>query len=83
MDLQNTFYLMAIIFMSLLIIITLAVAVILFYIMKKIADVQKAIDKQIDRLNRFTADPADTAANIGAAVANTAINQVKRMIKKK
>jgi hypothetical protein len=83
MSLQDIYYVMSIVYMTILCVIAIAVAVLLFYIMKKIADLSRAVDQQIERLNRLTADPADTAANFGAAVANTAINRISKIIKKK
>lgn len=80
MNLQDIFYLTNIIFFALLIILLLGMVIIMFYIKKKIDDIHHTIDSKIEQLTKFTAEPTDAAASLGAAAAGIAINKAKEFM---
>lgn len=67
MDLQNTFYLMAIILMSFGIVLLIAAVVLLFYIRKKIADLHHYVEEKVDDVVGVAMRPVEKIANIGSA----------------
>jgi uncharacterized membrane protein len=66
MDLQNVFYIMAIILMSLGVIFMLATVVLLFYIKKKVTDLHDYTKLKIDEVVEITERPIRTITNFGA-----------------
>lgn len=76
MDLQNTFYVLAIIYMVLGIVILIGIGVGIFFIKKKIDEIQKMIQEKINAFSQ----PAEMAMNMGSVVAGAAIEKVKSMI---
>jgi hypothetical protein len=64
MDLQNTFYVLGIIFMTLSILILLGIAILLFYIKKKITDLHDLVEQRIAEFTKLTIDPLKKASNI-------------------
>jgi uncharacterized membrane protein len=79
MDLQNTFYTLAIIFMILGIILLIGIAVLLFYIKNKISDIHENVNQKI---NKFV-EPAEIAMGIGSVVAEGAAKKVRKLLKGK
>lgn len=80
MSLQDLFYLTNIIFFTLLNLILLGILVLMFYIKKKIDDMQRTIETGVHRL---TDNTAETVVDIGAAVTGAAINKAKEVFGKK
>lgn len=78
MDLQTTFYVMGITFMSLFIILFIALLVLVFYIWRKVSRLQQFIEEKIDD---FTNRPGELAVDIGTAVVNKAVKKVKSFMK--
>lgn len=64
MDLQNTFYLLGIIYMVLGIFILIGIVVLLFYIKKKIGDLHDFVELRIDQLTDVTLKPVRKASHI-------------------
>ncbi len=64
MDIQNTFYLLGIIFMVLGIFILIGIVVMLFYIKKKIGDIHNFIELRVDELTSLTLKPVKNAADM-------------------
>ena len=67
MDLQNTFYVLGIVFMTLSILILLGIAILLFYIRKKITDLHDLVESKITEFTELTIDPIKKASNIARA----------------
>ncbi len=68
--LQTVFYVMGIIFMTLSVLILVAIGLLLFYIKKKVFDIAKNIEEKL------------MAFEVGAQVAHSAVEKVRRMIRK-
>jgi hypothetical protein len=64
MDLQDTFYVLAIVYMSLMLLITIALAIAVFIIKKKINDIHQKIDAKLAVVNNIAHLGSDI---IGAA----------------
>lgn len=64
MDLQTVFYVMGIVFMSLMIAIMIAMVLVVFYIKRKIDRIQQDIEDKINMLFK----PADIAVEVGSQV---------------
>ena len=83
MNLQNTFYVIGIMCMGLYTILFLVIAVVLFYIWKKISDIQKEVEARMEDLKDIFRNPKQAAADMGASAASSAINQVAEWIRPK
>ncbi len=66
MHLQDIFYIMAIALMSLGVIFMLTMVILLFYIKKKITDLQKYITWKVDNIVSLVERPLKTVTNFGA-----------------
>lgn len=82
MDLQNTFYFLGIIFMSLSIGILVAIVVLLFVIIYGIRNIHKNIVDTIDTFTNKATQSSDLAVNIGSAVAGSVIKKAKKVLDK-
>jgi Sec-independent protein translocase protein TatA len=78
MDLQNTFYIVGIIYMTLYTLLLIAVIVLLIYIKKKVTELTENIQEKINTIQDMASHPKETAASFGAAVAQTAFEKVSR-----
>jgi cell shape-determining protein MreC len=83
MDLQNTFYVVAIVFMTLFILLFIGVVVLMFVIQRKLSALYTSIDEKISSVKYAMDRPREIAASIGAAVADKAINSIGKMTSKK
>lgn len=81
--LQNTFYSIGIIFMTLYTLLLIAIVVLLFYIKKKITEVIKHVEDKLDAVKTLASHPRETAAVVGEAVADTALTEVAKFAKLK
>lgn len=61
MDLQNTFYALGIVMMSLTLIILIALAILVFYIWRKISKIQQQIEEKIEEV---TEHPMEMGAKL-------------------
>ena len=78
MDLQNTFYALGILFMSMGLVVLIGMAVLLFYTFKKIGELQKQIQGKIDYI---TTNPAELASNFGASLLTSTYRKVRRALR--
>jgi hypothetical protein len=82
MDLQNTFYLLGIIFMSFSILILLSIVVLLFLIINGIRGIHKNINDKIDLFAERATSSSNLAVDIGTAVAGSVIKKAKQAFDK-
>jgi hypothetical protein len=80
MSLQNWFYLTNIIVMVLAIVLLAALVVLVFYIMRKFGQLSDNISRRVDAVGKIVDDPADLAAEVGAAMAEKGVRQIKKFI---
>lgn len=76
MDLQTVFYTLGIIFYIFSILILMGIAVGIFFMYRKVNQIYKEIDEKISYVKRLANDPAELAANMGAAVASSTIGKL-------
>lgn len=77
MSLQDWFYTIGLIYMTLGIILLLALVVFVFYIKKKVDELQRTFEEKMAIISRITSHPAETAVDIGASLADLAIDKIK------
>ncbi|MBP9719540.1 MAG: hypothetical protein KBD46_03645 [Candidatus Levybacteria bacterium] len=75
MDLQTTFYIMGITFMSLFAILFISMLVLVFYIWRQVSQLQQFIEEKIDDI---TNRPGEYAVDIGTAVVSSAVKKAKK-----
>lgn len=80
MTLENTFYVLGIITMSLSLLLLIVIVVLLFYIKKKITDVTKNIEDKLRLVKDIATHPKETAVAVGEAVADVALSRAGKMI---
>lgn len=68
MDLQNTFYLLGIVYMVLGILLLISIIVLLFYIKVKIGKLQDFIEERINDLLQLTIKPMKKAADTALGI---------------
>jgi uncharacterized membrane protein len=73
-DLQTTFYSLGIIFMSLSILLLIGLVVLVFYIWKKVTQMQKMIEGKIEDIS---SRPGEIAGEIGAKVVGEAVKKAQ------
>ena len=78
MDLQHIFYLTTIVMEFLTIFLLAALVVFVFYIMKKIGQLSDNVNRKIESVGRIVDDPGNVAMEIGAAIAATSIQRLKK-----
>lgn len=83
MNLQDIFYAVAIITMSLITVFLLGLVIAAFYIRIKIGEVADAVRDVLKDTKRIVANPQRIASTLGEAVVDTAVNQVEKIIKPK
>lgn len=64
MDLENTFYIMGIVYMALNILLLIGIVVLLFYIKKKVSDVYDQIESKIDDISDFVTSPVHKTVDV-------------------
>lgn len=77
MTLQDFFYVVGLIYMSLGIILLIALVIAVFYIKRRIDVLHKTFDSKLEMIGRITSHPAESAADFGASLAEAAIEKVK------
>ncbi len=83
MTLQNTFYILGIIFMVMNIAILLGMVVGIFIIKKKIEEIHKAIEEKIATVKEVTSQPAMMARGAGSTAASIISFGLKRAFGRK
>jgi hypothetical protein len=76
MDLQNTFYIVAIVFMILHILLLLGIAVTLYVIKRKISEVSATVEERFYLVKEAITNPGQIARGLGAIVANKALEKI-------
>ena len=82
MDLQNTFYILGIVCMSLFIVLLLVIIGMLLYIQRKISLLSELVQLKVDAVKEAITNPGEIALTVGTAVAGKALNQVSKLFKK-
>jgi hypothetical protein len=75
MDIQTTYYILGIIFMSMCIVLLTGMLILVFYIWRKVTQMQQLIEEKIDDI---TNNPGEIVTDIGAAVVSKAVKQAKK-----
>ena len=83
MSLQDTFYIIGIICMTLYTLLLIVIVVLLFYIKKKITDMYKIVEEKIETAKEIITHPKRAAVVVGATVADVALSKAEKFIKKK
>ncbi len=83
MTLQNTFYVIGIICMTLYTLLLIAIVVLLFYIKAKITEVTKQVQAEFNQIKEIVSHPKEVAANVGAAMASTALHEASKLMQRK
>lgn len=79
MELQTIFYILGIVCMSLSLILLISLVVLVFYIWKKVVELQKLIEEKI---NDISNRPVEIASEIGAKVVTQAVKKAKSYFEK-
>lgn len=66
--------------MTLLIIIMIAIGVMLYYVKEKIDELARSINHKVQIITDKVTHPGDLVADMGVAVATSAIKRVKKII---
>lgn len=77
--LQNIFYIVSIVTMTLMTILFFVVIVSLFYIRAKIGEAIDVIEKRLKEFKGIVTHPKKMADTVGEAIIDTAVNQVSKM----
>jgi hypothetical protein len=83
MNLQDTFYIVGIISMTLYTLLLIAIIILLFYIRKKVSDLAENISKKFEVINDIIKHPKEVATSVAAGVAETALTHVVDFVKSK
>lgn len=75
MTLQNTYYILGIVTMSLNILLLIAIVVLLFYIKRKITDITQNIQDKLSLAKEVIKHPKATASVVGGAVEDVALKK--------
>lgn len=78
MSLQDIFYIVGIIFMTILIILMAGIIVLLFYIKSKITELTAHIERKITETKEAVLKPQKIAGTIGAALANIIFRRFRK-----
>lgn len=82
MSLQDLFYIVGLVYMSMGIVLLVALVFAVFYIKKRIDDLHKSFDKKLEFAQHVIHKPAESAVDIGAQFAEAAIEKVKDVLEK-
>ena len=83
MNLENVFYVMAIFYMTLGIIILIMLVVAVFYIKQKVTEMEKMVKEKIDIISEVASHPGEAAVGLGAAMAGAAVEKIKTAFESK
>lgn len=81
MSLQDIFYLTNTIVMILAIILLAALVILVFYIKQKFGQLVDNINRRVDAVGKIVDDPADVAAEMGAAMAEKGVREIKKLFR--
>ncbi|MGE5042354.1 MAG: hypothetical protein ACM3IJ_05645 [Candidatus Levyibacteriota bacterium] len=83
MTLQDLFYIVGLMYMSMGIVLLIALVFAVFYIKKRVDDMHKTFDDKLGLLGKAIHHPAESAVDLGASFAEAALEKVKEVIEKK
>jgi uncharacterized protein YoxC len=83
MELQDIFYITAIIFMVLAIGILVGLVLVLFYIKKTVDSIHATVEEQMAKIRRLTSDPAEIARGSGAIIGKAVTGAIAKLRKNK
>jgi hypothetical protein len=75
MDLQTVFYVLGIVCMSLSLLLLISLVILVFYIWKKVGQLQKLVEEKIEDISNR---PGEIAAQVGAKVVSQAVKKAKK-----
>ena len=78
MQLQQTFYIIAILYMLIQIVFWLGVSIILFALYRKVSELSDNVANKIDRVSEVLSHPGDLAAKAGASIFQSIMQKVTR-----
>lgn len=81
MSLQDIFYIVGIITMTLLTVLFLTLIIVMFYIKSKIGELVYIVEKQISDARNLISQPQKIAYSVGGAIVDTALKKVNNMKK--
>ncbi len=67
MNLQDTYYILSIVFMSLSLLLLIGLIVLVFYIKKKITNIHDKIDQRLDDINDYGVKPVKKVIDIASS----------------
>ncbi len=76
--LENTFYIMSIIYMSVMFILIIALVTAVFVIRAKVISIEENIQRKIDELTDFAGKGGELLAKVGTKAARAVSNKVKK-----
>lgn len=71
MSIQDIFYLFGTIYMLLGILLTIAIMVVLFYVVRVISKTKQKVDEKIESIKSITSHPSVIAKSMGSIIAET------------
>jgi hypothetical protein len=83
MGLQEVYYILGIFYMSMGIVLLIALVFAVFYIKRKIDNIQKSMEEKLDIIAQAAKHPGEAAVGIGASLAEAAIEKIKGVLEKK
>ena len=82
MNLQDFFYVIAIITMSMHIIILIIVVVLLLSIKKKLSETAALVERKVKNVKNFVSDPSILANTVGRMLFGQVLTKVSKILKK-
>lgn len=79
--LQNTFYLVSIITMSLITLLLVGLVIAIFYLRAKVSELTDIVEKRFNEAKDVVTHPKRMAETVGEAIVETAVNQVEKFTK--
>lgn len=78
MSLQDIFYFVGIIYMSLLSVVLIGIIILLYYIKKKVTEVSQNIERKVSETKEAMLRPQNIARTVGAILANFLLMRLRR-----
>lgn len=83
MSLQDLFYIVGLMYMSMGIVLLIALVFAVFYIKKRVDDMHKVFDDKLGLIGKVMHHPAESAVDLGASFAEAAIEKIKEVVENK